>query len=77
MKYVKLTAKPNTWFKENTEVYYCSKQRFTLEEWEYQIKNYIGVLVSGIREDYSCDEELCDFDEFDVEIVDEKFGSSL
>lgn len=40
MKYVKLTAKHDTWFKEGTEVYdyYCKPpdqlQRVTLEEWE-------------------------------------------
>ena len=40
MKYVKLTAKPDTWFKEGTEVYdyNCNApeqlQRVSLEEWE-------------------------------------------
>lgn len=40
MKFVKLTAKPDTWFKEGTEVYdyNCNApeqlQRVSLEEWQ-------------------------------------------
>ena len=38
MKYVKLIAKPDTWFKEGTEVLYEDKdyknRRLTLKEWE-------------------------------------------
>ncbi len=56
MKYVKLTAKPDTWFKEGTEVYdYYSREncryRVTLEEWESCI-NFQGInaiCVSGVR----------------------------
>ena len=56
MKYVKLTAKPNTWFKEGTEVYdyNCNPPeqllRVTLEEWESCV-NFTGIksiLVRGI-----------------------------
>lgn len=53
MKYVKLTSKPNTWFKEGTEVYdYCSDppehiQRMSLDEWT-ECDNF-NCLVRGIR----------------------------
>lgn len=56
MQYVKLTAKPDTWYKEGTEVYSDLSQppeilrRMTLEEWEewnsYDLK---ACLVVGIR----------------------------
>lgn len=57
MKYVKLTAKPDTWFKEGTEVYSddCNPphqlQRVTLEEWESCVNftGIKGILVCGIR----------------------------
>ena len=48
MKFVKLTAKPNTWFKEGTEVYNydCNPPeqllRVTLEEWESSV-NFNGI----------------------------------
>jgi hypothetical protein len=48
MKYVKLTAKPDTWFKEGTEVYdyNCNPPeqllRVTLEEWERCV-NFVGI----------------------------------
>ena len=56
MKYVKLIAKSNTWFKEGTEVYdYYSREncrcRVSLEEWEEAV-NFDGInalCVSGIR----------------------------
>lgn len=57
MKYVKLTAKPDTWFKQGTEVYDydCDPpdnlKRITLEEWE-SIVNFNGfkcILVRGIH----------------------------
>ena len=57
MKYVKLTAKPDTWFKEGTEVYnYNCKPpeqllRVTLEEWESCV-NFTGIkaiCVCGLR----------------------------
>jgi hypothetical protein len=57
MKYVKLTAKPNTWFKEGTEVYDydCDPPdtlfRITLEVWESYV-NFQGIkaiLARGIR----------------------------
>ena len=57
MKYVKLTAKPNTWFKDGTEVYhydfdYSEKRRLTLEElseWYNDPAMVKGILVRGIR----------------------------
>lgn len=57
MKYVKLIAKPDTWFKEGTEVYdyNCNPPeqllRVTLEEWESCV-NFDGIkaiCVCGIR----------------------------
>ena len=86
MKYVKLTAKPDTWFVPGTEVWhYDHERRLTTEEWD-SWNNFI-VLVCGIRE---CDEsfsyekeymekhntrfrldgESCGCDEFELEIVD-------
>lgn len=57
MKYVKLTAKPDTWFKEGTEVYdYNCKPpeqlfRVTLEEWEscVNFNGIRGICVCGFR----------------------------
>ena len=85
MKYVKLIAKPDTWYKEGTEVFhydfdYDEKHRISLDEWEEWKKSF-GVLARGIRisgGDYEMgpigieyiDGELCSIDEFDVEIVD-------
>lgn len=86
MKYVKLIAKPDTWFKEGTEVYDydCHPpkdiRRVTLEDWE-SYENF-ACLVRGIRvveADYEVklfgkgerwDGENCGCDEFEVEIVD-------
>lgn len=54
MKYVKLTAKPDTWFKEGTEVYdYNCKPpeqlfRVTLEEWESCV-NFTGIKAICVR----------------------------
>ncbi len=87
MKYVKLTAKPNTWFKEGTEVYSydCDPpdniQRMTLDEWN-ECNNFC-CLVRGVRIPHSqheieifgtdkrWDGENCECSEFDVEIVDD------
>lgn len=91
MKYVKLTARPNTWFKEGTEVYNYDEygKRLTLEEFEKwkNEDNSWGILVRGIRiceegngevenlgykvGEERIDGELCQFDEFDVEIIEE------
>jgi hypothetical protein len=57
MKYVKLTAKPDTWFKEGTEVYdyNCHApeqlQRVSLKEWESCV-TFAGmkaICVRGLR----------------------------
>jgi hypothetical protein len=53
MKYAKLVAKKDTWFKEGTEVYdydadYNEKKRVTWEYWE-QCKDEGGICVRGIR----------------------------
>jgi len=57
MKYVKLTAKPNTWFKEGTEVYDYNCRppeqllRVTLEEWEscVNFNGIRGICVCGFH----------------------------
>lgn len=53
MKYVKLIALPDTWFKAGTEVYQydCNPPnlcRISLDEWEIAIKEQ-GVNARGIR----------------------------
>jgi hypothetical protein len=86
-KYVKLTAKADTWFIEGTEVYSydCHPpkdiRRMTLDEWN-SYDNF-ACLVSGKRisvfpneteifgEGERWDGEYCQCSEFDVEIVDE------
>ena len=81
---IKLTAKPNTWFKENTEVLWEDEhfvsRRPTVSEW-YKIKQSDwGAVFRGIRISESINElvdigteyidsELCSWDEFDVEEV--------
>lgn len=52
-KYVKLVARPDTWFKVGTEVYdydapYEDKKRITLDYWN-QCLNEGGICVRGIR----------------------------
>lgn len=87
MKYVKLIAKPDTWFKAGTEVFhydfdYDEKHRISLLEWKIWEQS-LGVLVRGIRiSETNCemnreigteyiDGEWCSCDEFEVEIIEE------
>jgi hypothetical protein len=54
MKYVKLIARPDTWFKTGTEVYdydypYSDKKRITLEYWDQSLKECGHVCARGIR----------------------------
>jgi hypothetical protein len=87
-KYVKLIARPNTWFEEGTEVYNydCeedNKIRLTIEEWKEWVKSGL-VCASGYRISESImsemrpvgarywDGEACPIEEFDVEIVDKE-----
>lgn len=89
-KYVKLTAKPNTWFKEGTEVFNYDQygKRLTLEEYNNWVLDRL-ILVSGIRvcedgyevNDMGCkigeeriDGESCNLNEFIVEIVDQEYS---
>jgi hypothetical protein len=83
-KNVKLTAKPNTWFKTGTEAYHYDSaienpRRLTLEEWEEMVKDGIyclrGIRVSEseneltpIGTEYFDGECGCP-DEFEVEIL--------
>lgn len=85
-QYVKLTARPDTWFKAGAEVWhYDAPRRLTLAEWNGWAWTK-AVLVRGIRvcEDndnengMGCkpgeervDGEYCSIDEFDLEIVEE------
>ena len=96
MKYVKLTAKKDTWFKEGTEVYHYdsdenNKFRISLDEWKAMTDDSIGwgvlvrgtwIAVKGVGAVENCgyvegreyfDGELCDIEEFEIEIVDEKY----
>ena len=85
MKYVKLTAKPDTWFKEGTEAYdYESRppnlKRITLKDWEncVSFNGIVGIFARGVCVDDDTDEEVwdgefCMCSDFEVEIVDETF----
>jgi hypothetical protein len=61
MKYVKLIAKPNTWFKEGTEVYSDESDppdklvRMTVEEW-----NNPTFFEDGSGYNYFCGIRVCD-----------------
>ena len=87
MKYVKLIAKPDTWFKAGTEAFDDDEygKRITLESYNKWLKSG-SILVRGIRvceHDYELklgyklgeeriDGELCGIDEFDMTIVDDE-----
>jgi hypothetical protein len=87
MKYVKLIAKTDTWFKAGTEVFDDDGygKRITLESYNAWLKSG-SILVRGIRvceHDYELklgyklgeereDGELCGIDEFDMIIVDDE-----
>ena len=87
MKYVKLIAKSDTWFKAGTEVFDddCFGKRYTLEAYNQWLKSGI-ILARGIRvceHDYELklgyelgeereDGELCNINEFDMTIVDDE-----
>ncbi len=54
MKYVKLVARKDTWFKEGTEVYdydenYEDKKHVTLQYWNECLLDGNGICVRGIR----------------------------
>jgi hypothetical protein len=86
-KYVKLIAKPDTWFKAGTEVFDYDEygKRITLEAYNEWLKSG-SILVTGIRVcefQYELalgykfgeereDGELCDIDSFDMTIVDDE-----
>jgi hypothetical protein len=86
-KYVKLIAKPDTWFKAGTEVFDDDEygKRITLESYNKWLKSG-SILVRGMRV-CECyyetalgyklgeereDGELCGIDEFDMTIVDDE-----
>lgn len=87
MKYVKLTANPNTWFKEGTEAFDYDEygKRLTLEAYNKWLESGI-ILARGTRvceagyeiDSMGCkigeereDGEMCGIDEFDIEIIEE------
>ena len=73
--YVKLTAKPDTWFKAGTEVFDYDEygKRITLESYHEWLKSK-SILVRGIHIYENGveaeDGELCRIDEFDIELTD-------
>lgn len=86
MKYVKLTARPDSWFLEGTEVYdynceHDNKYRISLKEYLEATKDGM-IFVRGFRvcesptsegklqNELYFDGESCAIDEFDMEIVD-------
>lgn len=53
MTFIKLTARPNTWFKEGTEVFdydadFNNQQRITADAWSQALIDK-GICVRGIR----------------------------
>jgi len=88
MKYVKLIARPNTWFKAGTEVFDYDEygKRISLGSYNKWLESGtilargIRVCESGFEEDnlgYKVgdereDGEFCSLKEFDVEIVNEE-----
>lgn len=84
-KYVKLIAKPDTWFKVGTEVFDYDEygKRYTLEDYNKWLESGI-ILARGTRvceHGYELnigykngeereDGELCNINEFDMTIVD-------
>ena len=79
MQYVRLTARPNTWFKSGTEVYdydadYCDCKLISLDHWNRCNEDggicVRGILITPLGEEI-VDGEYCLCEEFDVEIVNE------
>lgn len=86
MKYVKLVAKPDTWFVPGGEVFdYTEERRITLDLWERSLTDHV-IMCRGIREcseeyelELGCapytlriDGEACFRDEFEVEITEDE-----
>lgn len=92
MKYVKLTAKPDTWFVEGTEAFDYEEygKRISVEVFEKDWKPYGMILLRGLRKcefeyefalgykngEIRQDGESCAIDEFDLEIVDEEYDKT-
>ena len=81
MEYIKLTARPNTYYDVGTEVFDYDGKRFTKGEWELWLESGI-VCVRGYVNGYT-DGETSTIDEFDVEygvgpgVIDEEYGDRL
>ena len=83
--YVKLVAKPETWFQEGTEAFSEDERRFTVEEYEDWKKSGIiiccGRRICDTNEneqgigyssgDARFDGECCSITEFEVQLVDD------
>lgn len=75
MRQVKMVAKEIGWFKPGTEVWdYDTNCRFTEEEYKTWTKG-TSIPVAGIRVSESDgteykDREICEFDEFDITIME-------
>lgn len=78
MKTVKLIAKPNTWFKEGTEVFDYNEygKRLSLEEFEKwkNEDNGWGILVRGIR---VCEEGCGEVENLGYKVGDERIDGEL
>jgi hypothetical protein len=75
MKYVRLIAKENTWFKAGSEVFdynsdYFKGQHVTLAYWQECLRDG-AICVRGIRANGEEDGESCLCSEFEVEVIDE------
>ncbi len=75
--YVKLIS-DGTWFDKGTEVF-CTDQplesmtRFTKEKYEQRVNDSWGILCRGYVDGGTrIDEEMCSYDEFEVEFVESK-----
>jgi len=78
MKYVKLIAKPNTWFKEGTEVYdydadYSEKKRLTLEDWN-EWEDTGCVCVRGVR---ICEEGYGEVENLGYKVGEERIDGEV
>lgn len=73
MQYVKLVARPGTWFDEGTEVFeydlpWEHRRRVTITEWNEWLP-FEYICVQGQRNG-DVDGESCAFVEFDMEVVE-------
>jgi len=77
MEHVKLIAKPNYYYDENTEVFNYDGERYTVRKWEQCEKEDSDILVRGLKNG-KWDGELSLREEFEVEknVKYKKIGES-